>query len=69
VQDDRYSQTVAGVASNYTNLNAILGLLGNSDYLPLEALGYIVIGLHDDGVIKNPNHDKSTEFPDTRNYE
>jgi hypothetical protein len=27
--------------------------VGNSDYLPFEALGYTVIGLHDDGVTTN----------------
>jgi Zn-dependent M28 family amino/carboxypeptidase len=74
VQDnDRYSQAVAnfikGVASNYTNLNTTLGVLGNADYLPFEALGYTVIGFHDDGVNKNPNHHTVTDTPDTLNYE
>jgi Zn-dependent M28 family amino/carboxypeptidase len=74
VQDNnKYSSAVAtfikSVAENYTNLNATLGLLGNSDYLPFEALGYTVIGFHDDGVTKNPNHHKSTDTPDILNYE
>ncbi|MGH9978922.1 MAG: M28 family metallopeptidase, partial [Nitrososphaeraceae archaeon] len=74
VQDnDRYSRAVAnfvkGVASNYTNLNATLGVLGNTDYLPFEALGYTVIGFHDDGVTKNPNHHTVNDTPDTLNYE
>ncbi|MGH9982621.1 MAG: M28 family metallopeptidase [Nitrososphaeraceae archaeon] len=74
VQDnDRYSQAVAnlvkGVASNHTNLNATLGVLGNADYLPFEALGYTVIGFHDDGVTKNPNLHTVTDTPDTLNYE
>jgi hypothetical protein len=74
VQDnDKYSRAVAsfvrGVAEKNTDLNATLGLLGNSDYLPFEALGYTVIGLHDDGVTKNPNHHKSTDTPDILDYE
>jgi Zn-dependent M28 family amino/carboxypeptidase len=74
VQDnDRYSRAVANfikyVASEYTNLNATLGTLGNADYLPFEALGYTVIGFHDDGVTKNPNYHTVTDTPDTLNYQ
>ena len=74
VQDNnKYSQAVAnfikGIAENHTDLNATLGLLGNSDYLPFEALGYIVIGLHDDGVTKNPNHHTMNDTPDLLDYE
>ena len=74
VQDnDKSSRAVASfikkVAEKYINLNATLGLLGNSDYLPFEALGYTVIGFHDDGVTNNPNHHKSTDTPDILNYE
>ena len=41
VQDnDKYSRAVAnfikGIAENHTDLNATLGLLGNSDYFPLK---------------------------------
>ena len=71
VQDnDRYSLAVANfiksVASNYTNLNATLG---NTDYLPFEALGYTVIGFHDDGVTGNPNHHTGNDTADTLSYE
>jgi Peptidase family M28 len=74
VQDnDKHSQAVAnlikGVAEKYTNLNATLGFLGNSDYIPFEALGYTVIGLHDDGVTKNPDHHTTADTPDALNYE
>ncbi|MGH9952165.1 MAG: M28 family metallopeptidase, partial [Nitrososphaeraceae archaeon] len=74
VQDnDKDSRAVAnfikGVAEKYINLNATLGILGNSDYLPFEALSYTVIGFHDDGVTKNPNHHKSTDTPDILDYE
>ncbi|MGH9979316.1 MAG: M20/M25/M40 family metallo-hydrolase [Nitrososphaeraceae archaeon] len=73
VQDnDKYSQKIAkfikDVASKYTDLNATLGILGNADYLPFEALGYTVIGFHDDGVTKNPNYHKSSDTFDTLDY-
>ena len=71
--NDKHSRAVAnfirGIAEKYTNLNTTLGLLGNSDYLPFEALGYTVIGLHDDGVTKNPDHHTTTDTPDNLNYE
>jgi aminopeptidase YwaD len=74
VQDnDKYSRAVANyikdIAEKHTNLNTTLGLLGNSDYLPFEALGYTVIGLHDDGVTKNPNHHTMNDTPDLLDYE
>jgi hypothetical protein len=73
VQDnDKHSRAVAnfikGVAEKYTNLNVTLGFLGNSDYLPFEALGYTVIGFHDDGVTKNPDHHTTADTPDILNY-
>ena len=71
--NDKHSRAVAnfirGVAEKYTNLNTTLGLLGNSDYLPFEALGYTVIGLHDDGVTKNPDHHTTADTPENLNYE
>lgn len=71
--NDKHSRAVAnfikGVAEKYTNLNTTLGLLGNSDYLPFEALGYTIIGLHDDGVTKNPDHHTTADTPDNLNYE
>jgi hypothetical protein len=75
VQDnDKFSQAVARfikekVASEYINLNTTLGILQNTDYLPFEELGYTVIGFHDNGVTTNPNHHKSTDTPDTLDYE
>lgn len=43
--------------------------LASADYLPFEALGYTVIGIHDNGVTENPNYHKSSDTPDTLNYE
>jgi hypothetical protein len=73
VQDnDKYSQKIAkltkDIASKYTSLNATLGILGNADYLPFEALGYTVIGFHDNGVTKNPNYHESNDTFDTLDY-
>ena len=71
--NDKYSQAVAtyikGIASKYTNLNATLGVLGNTDHLPFEALGYTVIGFHDDGVTRNPNYHTMNDTPDTLNFQ
>src|ERR687891_717110 len=74
VQDnDKYSRAVAnyikGIAEKHSYLNATLGLVGNSDYLRFEALGYTVIGLHDDGVTKSPNHHTMNDTPDLLDYE
>jgi peptidase M28-like protein len=72
-ENDKYSLAVANfiinIAENHTDLNATLGLVGNSDYLPFEALGYTVIGLHDDGVTKNPKHHTTNDTPDLLDYE
>ena len=71
VQNDNYSKTIAlfikQIASNYTNLEAILSKLENSDFIPFEAFGHTVIGIHDGGVTKNPNYHKSSDTPDTLN--
>jgi hypothetical protein len=74
VQDNnRYSRIVASfikdVVSEDTNLNVTLGTLGNTDSLPFEALGYTVIGFHDDGATKNPNYHTVNDTPNTLNYE
>jgi Zn-dependent M28 family amino/carboxypeptidase len=74
VQDnDMYSQSIAqfikDIALKYTGPNTTLGILGNADYLPFEALGYTVIGFHDDGVTKNPNYHRSSDTHGTLDYE
>jgi Peptidase family M28 len=71
VQNDEHSKTIAlfikQIASNYTNLEAILSKLENSDFIPFEAFGHTVIGIHDGGVKKNPHYHKSSDTPDTLN--
>ncbi|HEX7257189.1 MAG TPA: M28 family peptidase [Nitrososphaeraceae archaeon] len=71
LQNDEYSKTIAlfikQIALNYTNSEAILSKLGNSDFIPFEALGHAVIGIHDGGSENNPHYHKSTDTPDTLN--
>jgi hypothetical protein len=73
LQNDNYSKTIAlfikHISSNYTNLQAQLAKLGNSDFIPFEAFGHTVIGIHDEGVTKNPNYHKSSDTPNTLNIE
>jgi hypothetical protein len=73
LQNDNYSKTIAlfikHISSNYTNLNVQLAKLGNSDFIPFEALGHTVIGIHDGGVTENPNYHKSSDTPNTLNIE
>ncbi|HEX2409323.1 MAG TPA: M20/M25/M40 family metallo-hydrolase [Nitrososphaeraceae archaeon] len=71
VQNDKYSKNIAlfikQIASNYTNLEAELAKLENSDFLSFEAFNHTVIGIHDGGVKKNPHYHKSSDTPDTLN--
>ena len=71
VQNDEYSKTIAlfikQIAAKYTNLEAILSKLENSDFIPFEAFGHTVIGIHDGGVKKNPHYHESSDTPDTLN--
>jgi hypothetical protein len=73
VQNDQNSKTIAlfikQIASNYTNLEAILSQLENSDFIPFEAFGHTVLGIHDGGVKKNPHYHKSSDTSDTLNIE
>jgi hypothetical protein len=71
VQNDEHSKTIAlfinQIASSYTNLESILSKLENSDFIPFEAFGHTVIGIHDGGVTKNPHYHNSSDTPDTLN--
>jgi hypothetical protein len=73
VQNDNPSKTIGQfikeIASNYTNVEAVLFKLENSDFLSFEALGLTVIGIHDGGVTKNPHYHKSSDTPNTLNIE
>jgi hypothetical protein len=69
--NDKYSKLISHfikqIALNYTNSEAILDKLGNSDFIPFEALGHTVIGIHDGGSENNPHYHKSSDTPDTLN--
>jgi hypothetical protein len=71
LQNDKYSKTIAlfikQIATNYSNLKAILSKLENSDFIPFEAFGHTVIGIHDGGSENNPHYHKSSDTPDTLN--
>ncbi|MDX1373729.1 MAG: M20/M25/M40 family metallo-hydrolase, partial [Nitrososphaeraceae archaeon] len=73
LQNDKNSKRIAlliqQIASNYTGLQAILNKLGNSDFIPFEALGYTVIGIHDEGEKFNPNYHKSSDTANSLNIE
>ncbi|HJU58380.1 MAG TPA: M20/M25/M40 family metallo-hydrolase [Nitrososphaeraceae archaeon] len=71
VQNDKYSKNIAlfikKIASNYTNLEAELAKLENSDFISFEAFNHTVIGIHDEGAKKNPHYHQSSDTPDTLN--
>ena len=71
LQNDKFSKIIAlfikQIASKYTNLEAKLSKLENSDFIPFEAFGHTVIGIHDGGVKKNPHYHTFSDTPDTLN--
>jgi Zn-dependent M28 family amino/carboxypeptidase len=71
--NDAYSKNVAKfiaqIDSEYTNLEASLRTLGKTDLIPFEAIGKIVIGLHDGGSELNPNYHSISDTPDTLDIE
>jgi Iap family predicted aminopeptidase len=71
LQNDKNSKAIAllikQIAEKYTNLQAVLSKLENSDFIPFEAVGHTVIGIHDEGSEKNPHYHKSTDLTDTLN--
>jgi Zn-dependent M28 family amino/carboxypeptidase len=71
--NDAYSENVAKfiaqIDSEYTNLEASLRTLGKTDLIPFEAIGKIVIGLHDGGSELNPNYHSMSDTPDTLDIE
>ena len=67
--NDKYSKLISHfikqIALNYTNSEPILDKLGNSDFIPFEAFGHTVIGIHDGGSENNPHYHQSSDTPDT----
>jgi hypothetical protein len=54
-----FGQIMEQMAANYTNLQVMLGSIYDSDYMPFEALGYVVAGVYDGGEANNTYHSKS----------
>ena len=57
-------------AVDYTDLQVMLGPIYDSDYMPFEALGYVVAGLYDGGAIdQNTHYHSSTDIPSAVNMD
>jgi hypothetical protein len=60
--NDRDSQTfgeyMMQMAAKYTDLQTAFGPIYDSDYMPFEALGYVVTGLYDEGQLNSTYHSK-----------
>ncbi|HET9773904.1 MAG TPA: M28 family peptidase, partial [Nitrososphaeraceae archaeon] len=69
IDSKRTAEFMKKITLHYTNLFPRLQNLSNSDFNPFEALGYIVIGLHDGGEKCNPHYHKSSDSPETLDIE
>jgi hypothetical protein len=63
-----YGEFMKQMAMNYTDLQVIMGPIYDSDYMPFEALGYVVVGIYDGGQVSTTYHSK-TDVPSTLNME
>jgi Zn-dependent M28 family amino/carboxypeptidase len=54
-----YGKVMEQIAINYTDLQPVIDRMYNSDYMPFEALGYVVAGLYDGGEINHTHHSKA----------
>jgi len=54
-----FGEYMKQMAAKYTDLQAAFGHIYDSDYMPFEALGYVVTGLYDDGQISTTYHSKN----------
>lgn len=61
--NDKHSQVfgeyIKQMAAKYTNLQITFGPIYDSDYMPFEALDYIVTGLYDGGQLNSSYHSKN----------
>jgi hypothetical protein len=64
----KFGQIMEQMAVNYTNLPVMLGPIYDSDYMPFEALGYVVVGVYDGGE-GNPTYHSKTDVGSTINFE
>jgi hypothetical protein len=57
-----FGQIMEQMAINYTDLDILLGPIYDSDYMPFEALGYVVTGSYDGGATdENTHYHSSTD--------
>ena len=47
------------MALDYTDLQVVFGPIYDSDYMPFEALGYVVVGIYDGGQVSTTYHSKT----------
>jgi Zn-dependent M28 family amino/carboxypeptidase len=69
IYSKKVGQFIRQIASEYTNLEASLRILGKTDLIPFEAAGKTVIGLHDGGSELNPNYHSMSDTPATIDME
>jgi hypothetical protein len=66
----RFGEVMEQTAVDYTDLQVMLGPIYDSDYMPFEALGYVVAGLYDGGAIdQNTHYHSSTDIPSAVNMD
>ena len=63
-----FAQTIEKMATDYTGLEVIPGPIYDSDYMPFEALGHVVIGIYDGGEVNLTHHNKR-DTPSTLNLD
>ncbi len=63
-----FAHFIEQMTVNLTNLQVIPGPIYNSDYMPFEAQGYVVVGIYDGGE-SNPSYHSKTDILSTINFE
>ena len=54
-----YGEFMKQMALDYTDLQVVFGPIYDSDYMPFEALGYVVVGIYDGGQVSTTYHSKT----------
>ena len=54
-----YGEFMKQMALDYTDLQVVFGPIYDSDYMPFEALGYVVVGIYDGGQVSTTYHAKT----------
>ena len=69
IYSKKVGQFIEQIALDYANLETSLHPLGRTDLIPFEAIGKIVIGIHDGGSELNPNYHNTSDTLDTLDIE